>query len=49
MLRRFVIWYRGKWFDFRNCQHRCNEHGWGDGHSPVDMWHHYRDNYIYRR
>lgn len=60
MRQRFVRWLRGKWFDWRNRQHRenegwcmcgsqCDQHGWGDGHLPVDMWHYHRDNYIYKR
>ncbi|QQM18183.1 hypothetical protein PQD73_gp019 [Stenotrophomonas phage Salva] len=50
-------WLRGLWFDWRCPEAKANEgvcccgspvehHGWGDGHSPVDMYHYYRDAYI---
>lgn len=50
---------RGRWYDWsqrshRDCEGVCmcgssvDGHSYGDGHSPVDMWHYYRDEFVYR-
>jgi hypothetical protein len=55
-----TFWARGKIFDFIERKNRCNEgycmcgskvedHGFGDGHGPVDAWYYYRDKFVYRR
>lgn len=57
-LARARRWARGKWFDFiqRNYRHvegycMCGDkieyHGFGSGHSPVDAWHYYRDQFVW--
>lgn len=49
---------RAWWFDLRwpeskesegvcCCGSPVDSHGWGDGHSPVDMYHYHRDAYIH--
>jgi hypothetical protein len=57
---RLTYWARGKIFDFVNrryrdhegwcmCGSKCEDHGYDDGHSPVDAWYYNRDQYVYRR
>lgn len=55
---RFRRWIRGLWFDYHVspeaktyegtccCGSPIDRHGWGDGHSPVDMYHYYKDRYV---
>lgn len=57
LLRR---WYWGLVFDLTCkeakaskgtccCGSPVDSHGWGDGHSPVDMYHYHKDRYIDKR
>lgn len=50
---------RGWWFDYTCpeakasegiccCGSPIDQHGWGDGHSPVDMYHYHKDAYVSR-
>ncbi len=54
-----TFWARGKIFDILNRNHRSHEgycmcgdkieyHGFGSGHSPVDAWYYYRDQFVRR-
>jgi hypothetical protein len=54
-----TFWSRGKIFDIVSRKHRSNEgwcmcggkiedHGYDDGHGPVDAWHYYRDQFVYK-
>jgi hypothetical protein len=54
-----TFWARGKIFDFIERKNRHHEgycmcgdkieyHSFGSGHSPVDAWYYYRDQFVYR-
>lgn len=56
---RLTLWARGKIFDFVNRNQRHNEgwcmcgskiedHGYSDGHSPVDAWYYHRNQFVFR-
>jgi hypothetical protein len=53
-----TFWARGKIFDIVNrnyrhmegycmCGTKCDDHGFGDGHGPVDSWYYNRDQFVY--
>jgi hypothetical protein len=55
-----TFWARGKIFDFVNrkqrhhegwcmCGSKVEDHGYWDGHGPVDAWYYNRDEFVYRK